>query len=453
MAFQDNAVWLQARGQHGAECVYEAKELLKSAGWTVTSSGDASSYSSSSDLLTSEALVDVPLAWFVIEDPDDIRSFCVQTITASDDGTPSSRHLFRVKYSRAAGFAGGSPSATQVPSATDEGVCLGAGTDGSPTGEHWWHETSAGDANDRVWGGVETVAPFRFWFRSTNATDPYAGGFGWALIGVDADEDDTDPVVLYFSVGSSAYSTIHMASYSQAGGYLWGWLDLTGTPGFQRLGIQSLTDRLDLNPDSYDSAWELAPVAYAREDAQSDPDGWKGWDTGIILQLMTAIATPHTQLLNVDGGDKNWLRFQYFAVPWGGDAISNPTDWTEQAAKLRLPYTISGGGDETAPTVTNFSPAVGSTIGRYDQISFDVIDESVSGIASVVVLASYPSGKVEVVHDGTSFREYYTSASKNTRTVIEGGYNFTILRGGGWPEKPTIEMIPVDTSGNIGVIA
>ena len=42
--------------------------------------------------------------------------------------------LWRVKFSYSAGFTGGTPGATRVPSATDEGLYLGSGTDAAPTG-------------------------------------------------------------------------------------------------------------------------------------------------------------------------------------------------------------------------------------------------------------------------------------------------------------------------------
>ena len=49
----------------------------------------------------------------------------------------------RAKYSPRAGFTGGSPSATQVPSATDERVFLGGGTDASPTYVTLWPSSGA----------------------------------------------------------------------------------------------------------------------------------------------------------------------------------------------------------------------------------------------------------------------------------------------------------------------
>lgn len=105
--------------------------------------------------------------------------------------------------------------------------------------------------------------------------------------------------------------------------------------------------------------------------------------------------------------------------------------------------------DTTPPEVTNFSPA-GTTAIESDQIiEFDITD-SVS-LATVILFASFPSGIVEMVHDNTGFRGNYVG-DVNSRTVIAGGWHYMIRRVGGWEETPSLEFIPVDSSGNIGVI-
>lgn len=66
---------------------------------------------------------------------------------------------WRVKVSALDGFSGGTPGATQVPSATDEDVILGSGTDASPThvalfdtdGSYRWHLIGFDVAEDTVY--------------------------------------------------------------------------------------------------------------------------------------------------------------------------------------------------------------------------------------------------------------------------------------------------------------
>lgn len=107
----------------------------------------------------------------------------------------------------------------------------------------------------------------------------------------------------------------------------------------------------------------------------------------------------------------------------------------------------SGSADGTPPVVTNFNIAPGTPIGRYQQLEFDVTDNV--GLAHVGLAVSYADGSCDYAFDGHDFRGQYTG----TRTVIAGGFRFTLWRSGGWPSAPTIEYVPIDLSGNMGVIA
>ena len=112
-----------------AEAIWNLKETLKDAGWTVTSSGTGTSgtYSASTDLITTPTILAGVRAWFVIREPSGAggREWCWQRGNNNNE--------WRVKISPAQGFVGGSPNANTVPSASDQGVIMGGGTDGSPT--------------------------------------------------------------------------------------------------------------------------------------------------------------------------------------------------------------------------------------------------------------------------------------------------------------------------------
>lgn len=101
-----------------------------------------------------------------------------------------------------------------------------------------------------------------------------------------------------------------------------------------------------------------------------------------------------------------------------------------------------GGGPNTPPTVTNVTPAVGTTIGITQPLDFDVLDAE--GLTRVVVLVTYPNGSYEVVHDGDFFAAQYSSSS---RSPITNGYHFSVLRNAGWSANPTIRVIASDTCG------
>jgi len=113
----------------GTIAIFKLKELLKSAGWTVPSSSDGLTYNASGDQITHSSSGANGIAnagsWFRIRDPGDSHEWCFQY------GSPSGS--WRIKISPLDRFVGGSPGATQVPSATDGKILWGGGTDASPT--------------------------------------------------------------------------------------------------------------------------------------------------------------------------------------------------------------------------------------------------------------------------------------------------------------------------------
>jgi hypothetical protein len=112
----------------GAIAMYTLLSTLITATWTKPKDSDGTTYSSSGVRITGGGSGANGLAnnsaWFVVSAPNG-RQFCIQRGTTNQ--------AWKIKYSKAAGFVGGSPSATQVPSATDEQVIVGGGTDASPT--------------------------------------------------------------------------------------------------------------------------------------------------------------------------------------------------------------------------------------------------------------------------------------------------------------------------------
>lgn len=99
--------------------------------------------------------------------------------------------------------------------------------------------------------------------------------------------------------------------------------------------------------------------------------------------------------------------------------------------------------DPNIPTVSNVSPTPGTALTPSTPISFRVTD--VEGLKRVVAMVRF-EGRTEVVHDGEAFSANYTGP-ENTRTPRTGGFDFTILRNGGWLEAPTLKVIATDTAG------
>ena len=119
-------------------------------------------------------------------------------------------------------------------------------------------------------------------------------------------------------------------------------------------------------------------------------------------------------------------------------------------ATIIYPY-ISDSGSvtpsvQTPPIVNNFSPLAGGPLTKFQPISFDITDDLT--FRRVLIRADYSSSmKSEVVFDGSSFLVNYLGVS-NTTTAISGGFHYSILRDGGWPEGPKIVPYAIDVSGS-----
>lgn len=108
-----------------------------------------------------------------------------------------------------------------------------------------------------------------------------------------------------------------------------------------------------------------------------------------------------------------------------------------------------GGGTPVVTIVTSLPPATAST-----PVVITIDPGGDAPLRRAWIDLHFP-GIVgdEVVHNSGRFGAYYTS-NINTRTTLEdGGYQFTILRDGGWPVgsfplATSFDVFAVDTSGN-----
>jgi hypothetical protein len=114
----------------GAGAMYRFKEVAKLMGATVRSSSDGATYNASGDQITHSGPgaggMANSSAWYCLKWP------CLRRETVYQRSTTTNQTWY-VKYSALSHFTGGSPGVTQVPSATDERLLLGAGTDAVPT--------------------------------------------------------------------------------------------------------------------------------------------------------------------------------------------------------------------------------------------------------------------------------------------------------------------------------
>jgi hypothetical protein len=103
--------------------------------------------------------------------------------------------------------------------------------------------------------------------------------------------------------------------------------------------------------------------------------------------------------------------------------------------------------DLTAPIVLNYSPTLGSDINTDQALSVDVTEET--AFRRILLFIQYTNGDTDVVYDGDGFTPYF--APESTRSIISGGFRFSIKRLGGWPASLTLKVYAYDQSGNEGV--
>ena len=313
----------------GSVAMYNWKAWLITQGWTVPRSSDGTTYNSTGDQITGGGSGAHGLAnnsaWFVIQMPlvnAVNRQFCFQRGT-------DNQH-WRIKYSFSAGFTGGSPGATQTPSATDEEVLCGAGTDAAPS----FYTMFQTDGIYRQHMAADNASPYGCWnvcvpigvyddavTRGIMMVDPMASGTYPSA--------DADPYVLLFSGNSSGCmdSTISSTKDSYNGlnsnpASPLTWLNKGGgNQGFVPIlvGVQICNGQgfgytVPLSQSPFDAKYYLLPVWYGRDTLQSAPQGYKG-----ISSLMKVIAiVSSTYDLYTVNSTNDKIAFGFFAFDWNG---------------------------------------------------------------------------------------------------------------------------------------
>jgi hypothetical protein len=306
---------------NGSLCVFKIRTTLLTATWTTPKDSDGTTYSSSGTQLTggnsgANGLANTN-AWFVVRDPNSTRSFSFQR--------GSSNTLWRVKYSKAAGFVGGSPGATQTPSATDEQIVVGGGTDASPT-----FATMLGtDGTQRfnMVAGDSTVGYGWWWdaFPVGNATSGTHYGMMLDVMAAGSfPAADTDPAVvaviantwqdLYALSGTLTHAFLSSTAWQQiyAGTIVNFITAVTLFPAYQA-GQGAGTNPFSSKDDGL-------PVPWVRDAVKTAPSGYKGF-SGMIKWAGTFRANYDTVSTTGTGSkDKIWINGILF--PWDG---SSPT--------------------------------------------------------------------------------------------------------------------------------
>jgi len=451
---------LNSQPSTGALAIYALANLLVgSAGWSKVKDSDGSAFSSSGTQVTSGNAGAHGLgndrAFVVLRSPDSSLYLSFQ----HENSAANTR--WRVKVSTAAPTGG---SATQVPAASDDQLLAGGGTDGSPT---FADEVIGGSDGSgyHVYIVAQTVAPYLFCMFGYDTNNNLSAGEVHTLICLDAVQSwtlttgDTFQYVLHAASpgGGGDACNFSALSYPELGAAgdtsFRSWLakGLAGA-GFVPVPVCSLNSdnggtvvtpgNQALNPAS--GKYDLFPLIYdRRSDAATAPRGFKG--------LSTLFSSSPLPFPTIKTGDKftaaatgdNLVLGSIVLNLWENDSLSGTgTSPTTRQGRIFTAPTITP--DTTLPVVTWVSPSPGSVIGPNTPLVVNVTDNVGLARALVKVILGQ---EWELPHDGAGFSPRYAAGS--TRTAISGGYQFSLVRAGGWVGSPIVEPIPIDTSGNV----
>lgn len=347
---------------------YDVKEALKTAGWTVASSGDGlAAFSAVGDVIVvrgdgaggvnDRAWVRlVPHAGSTFEIIlQAIAGFTAASITVITQ---------RWKVSAAAGFTGGAPNATTAPSATDEFEIYGGGTDAAPTGEGSWNgqSNSTLDAAGEhlVVGVIEDQAPSRFCFGYVQDFSPFLCRGGLMIDQCQLNQvpinglTDALPYVFY----QAGLSILDRAPFGERE------LDepaSTEGPVARMTALDADYEACEIQPfmtaDVYQDisgtnpflagAHDLTPMVVNVNTANAN-NGTKGGTTLIrYIAQSEPSGADQDQLYEVNGRPRSWLRLNNVAMAWGGAAVGTWAD-DRQAVNWGLVGDINVGGGRDA---------------------------------------------------------------------------------------------------------
>jgi len=301
----------------GAAAIFSLKQLLVSAGWVVKSSSNGTTYNSTGDQITLSTSLAATNAWFRIQDPGTQREFTFQRTTTN--------LLWRVKFSESAKFTGGTPGITQTPSATDEGVILGSGTDAAPTGVALFNTDNTYKCHSIAFSDVVSTNVYSFFFFTTDNTTgtPRTRIFFDGLNNTNA--LDTSPVGIFINltaglVTSAVLSPINTSTFawskyglSGASFTNWHWTASTASGTVGPIPPTAANQSVSPNPfDSNEEYYLFAGLFRLQVDGATNY-GFKGIFQRLAFGGNFSRAYPDTANLTTDA--YAWVDSTH-VVPW-----------------------------------------------------------------------------------------------------------------------------------------
>ena len=307
----------------GAAALFKFKALLVVCGWVVRSSGDGlSAFSSSGDIITTGASGAGGLAntgaWFVIEMP---TANSVNRQLLVQRGASNTSWLTRYSYS--AKFTGGSPSATVIPTATDQQNINCSGSTAHalmPTDSTYRWNMVASDA--APYGLVASAFP-----SGGGAADHAFCMLPLTVI----DVGDIDPYAFYLSASASSFTAADMLA-NMSCWYRKGLTDQFWADPLVSTATSACAYRRSANPTTNSVPANLGPNPHTGNDDVYDipigravngtgryPMGYKGMSQTLLLWNGNARTTADT--LDISSS-KDRLALANCNMPWDGSTVT-----------------------------------------------------------------------------------------------------------------------------------
>jgi hypothetical protein len=307
----------------GSVAMYAFLAAMIASGWADTKDSDGTTYAPAGGQITGGAAGAHGLgnasAWFVIS--NGTRQYCVQRSAANDT-------QWRIKYSPAAGFTGGAPAATQVPSATDEVVLLGAGTDAAPTYATLF--ATNGSYRLNICAG-KVAALWCFYMMTWPLGNAGGNGMLWASEVMSAGTypaADTDHQANILQVTINPWSQVNLSLASNnVKGYVGGllpanWVSIRPAQYYDGVGgFQAAPAQVGTNGDGV-NAWtgndDLLPIYYGRPSNVAAPTGYKGLSS---MGYFDTVARANADTVSVASPTaKDFIWMNGICIPWDGSS-------------------------------------------------------------------------------------------------------------------------------------
>lgn len=300
----------------GAAAMWNVIAMWIAAGATKLADSDGTTYSSSGVQVTSGSAGAGGLgntsAWVRIRFLDGREV----TIQRGSSGTS-----WRFQYSAIDHFTGGSPGATQTPSAADGVLRFGGGTNASPT----YNALFTSDATYKLYGGAGGAAD-GWWFGTVVIAGGAASG-GMYMDPLPAPTtDDDDGCVIGIGVSGASFTKTNISNNSAAitGAGVFGWLKY-GLAGSGYVAIPALVigdsagDMWPLvagtNPHTTKDAIRL--IEYGRKSSLAAPAGPKGV-SAFVAWNASSRSTLETYSI---GSTRDRIIFGDVNFPWSGAVV------------------------------------------------------------------------------------------------------------------------------------